>query len=159
MSSSRIIIILIVFMIINYSNSIGQDSRIELQNDVNIELLGRCLIYSFTYQRLVNPALGLELGMCVLGGSGSSIETFSGGFRIYFSQKNATPCLSGGIVVIASPSNSGPFSDDQHSDAYGYIGPGFEYRSPNGFVLRGTVYFLIRNGFFVWPGAQVGIAF
>jgi hypothetical protein len=137
----------------------GQESKVELQNDVNIELLGRCLLYSFSYQRLINPTFGLELGMSVLGGSNSSILFFTGGCRIYLLKNNATPCISGGIVVVTAPSNSGPFSDNQNSTSYGYIGPGFEYRSPGGFILRGTVYFLIRDGFFVWPGAQVGVAF
>ena len=159
MSLSRVTIFLIIFIFICFSNGIGQESKVELQNDVNIELLGRCLLYSFSYQRLINPTFGLELGVSVLGGSNNSISFFTGGGRFYLLNNNATPCISGGIVVITAPFNTVSFSDDHNSTSYGYIGPGFEYRSPDGFILRGTIYFLLRDGFFVWPGAQVGVAF
>ena len=159
MLPSRYIIIVTILFFIYSPDGIAQDSRIELQNDVNIELLGRCLIYSFSYQRLINPTIGVEMGMSVIGGSSSSTEFFTGGCRLYLLQKDATPCISGGIVVLAAPSNSAISIDDRNSNLYGYVGPGFEYRSSSGFVLRGTVYFIISNGFFVWPGVQVGVAF
>jgi hypothetical protein len=133
-------------------------SKDELPNDVTIELLGRCLIYSFSYQRTITPHFGVEGGMSILGGSESSILFFSGGVRLYATNRDASPCLTGGFVAVTASTHSGPFSADG-SGAYFYIGPGFEYRSSGGFLIRGTLYFLIRDGFFVWPGAQIGVAF
>ncbi len=39
------------------------------------------------------------------------------------------------------------------------LAPGFEYRMSGGFVFRGGVNFLIKDGFFVRPGIALGIAF
>ena len=149
---------LIIFVILIPVNNGLAQSKKELPNDLNIELLGRCAIYSFSYQRLVNENFGIELGASVLGGSEASIVFLTGGVRLYLLPGNASPCISGGIVAVTAPTNSGPFSGD-NSASYGYIGPGFEFRSSGGFLFRGTVYFLIRDGFFVWPGIQLGIAF
>lgn len=133
-------------------------SRADLPNDLTLELLGRCLVYSFSYQRIVSPNLGIEGGLSILGGSAASVVFISGGGRVYLSPRDAAPCISGGFVAVTASTGAGPFSSDA-STAYLYAGPGFEYRSSGGFVFRGSVYFLIRDGFFVWPGVQVGIAF
>jgi hypothetical protein len=140
------------------TSSCTSGTRTELPNDLNIELLGRCLIYSFSYQRMVTENFGIEVGASLLGGSGGSVAFISGGGRVYLLSGNASPCIGGGIVAVTASTGSGPFSGD-NSASYGYIGPGFEYRSSSGFLFRGTVYFLVRGGFFVWPGIQLGIAF
>jgi hypothetical protein len=133
-------------------------SRTELPNDVTLDLLGRCLVYSFSYQRIVTKDVGIEGGLSILGGSGASVMFVTGGGRIYLSPRDAAPCISAGFVAVTAQTGAGPFSSDA-STAYLYAGPGFEYRATGGFVFRGSLYFLIRDGFFVWPGLQIGIAF
>jgi hypothetical protein len=133
-------------------------SRTELPNDLTLDLLGRCLVYSLSYQRVVAPDFGIEGGLSILGGSGGSVVFVSGGGRAYLVSRDASPCISMGFVAVTASTGAGPFSSDA-STAYLYAGPGFEYRSSAGFVFRGSVYFLIRDGFFVWPGVQLGIAF
>lgn len=149
---------LFILVILIPANTTLPQSKKDLPNDFNIELLGRCAIYSFSYQRLINEHFGIEAGMSILGGTGQSIVFITGGGRLYLLPGNASPCISAGIVAVTAPTDSGPFSGD-NSASYGYIGPGFEYRSSGGFMFRGTIYFLIRDGFFVWPGVQLGIAF
>lgn len=159
MYTARAMLAVVIGAIVCASSDItAQESKAQLPNDVSIELLGRCLVYSFSYQRLVNENVGLELGTSLLGGSEESVLFFSAGARLYALRSNASPCISAGIVAVTASTGSGPFSSD-NSTSYGYVGPGFEYRSSGGFVFRGTVYFLIRDGFFVWPGVQCGIAF
>ncbi len=136
----------------------AQESKVLLPNDFTLELLGRCLLYSLSYQRTITPHFGIELGGSLLGGSGASVAFISVGGRLYAVKGNASPCVAGGVVLVSGSTSSGPF-DNSTSTSYGYIGPGFEYRSDGGFIFRGTVYFLIRDGFFVWPGLQIGIAF
>jgi hypothetical protein len=51
-------------------NALAQ-SRTELPNDLTLDLLGRCLVYSFSYQRIVTKDFGLEGGLSILGGSSS----------------------------------------------------------------------------------------
>jgi hypothetical protein len=150
---------LFILVILIPANTTLPQSKKELPNDFNIELLGRCVIYSFSYQRLVTEQIGLEAGFSLLGGNGESLVFFSGGGRLYLLPGNASPCVGGGIVVVSAPTDSGPFSSD-NSASYGYIGPGFEYRSSVGLMFRGSLYFLIAGGnFFTWPGLQLGIAF
>jgi hypothetical protein len=132
--------------------------RTTVPNDVTIELLGKCIIYSFSYQRMLNEHFGLEGSLSLLGGSDDNVLFYGAGGRAYLTASNAAPCLGFGIVGLTASTDSGPF-DDSDSNYYFYIGPGFEYRSEGGFILRGTMYFLLKEGFAVWPGAQLGIAF
>jgi hypothetical protein len=148
----------VLLAMLSPAQSTAQESKAALPNDVSLELLGRCLVYSFSYQRTITPSFGIQLGGSVLGGSGASVGFLTAGVRLYLLPKNASPCIAGGLVAITASTGSGPFSTD-NSASYGYIGPGFEFRSDGGFLFRGTVYFLVRDGFFVWPGIEIGIAF
>ena len=150
-------IAVIVFLLLSIDNA-EAGSKSELPNDLTLELLGRCLIYSFSFQHTIHEHLGIEGGFSMLGGSDDNIVFLSGGVRLYLTPADASPCIAGGLVAVTSSTGSGPFSSDE-SASYAYIGPGFEYRSSGGFLFRGTLYFLVRDGFFVWPGAQIGIAF
>jgi hypothetical protein len=153
--ASRIAALLL--LLLPAGSSLAQ-SRTQLPNDLTLDGLGRCLAYSFSYQRIVTKDVGIEGGLSILGGSAASVVFITGGGRIYLSPRDAAPCISAGFVAVTAQTGAGPFSSDA-STAYLYAGPGFEYRSSGGFVFRGSLYFLIRDGFFVWPGVQVGIAF
>ncbi|MBI1807516.1 MAG: hypothetical protein HYR76_10750 [Ignavibacteria bacterium] len=151
-------VIVVIVLTLFPSGNVQAGSKADLRNDFTIELLGRCLLYSFSFQHTIEERVGIEAGLSILGGSNGSVTFFSGGARLYPTTKDAAPCIAGGVVAVTASTSSGPFSSDA-STAYLYIGPGFEYRSSGGFLFRGTVYFLIHDGFFVWPGVQVGIAF
>jgi len=136
--------------------------RATMRNDVGIELLGRAVAYSFTYQRMVGNALGLEAGLGVLGGSGSSSSTsivfVPVSARFYLIPKDGTLYLTGGAVLVSASTTSGPF--DTATNFYGNLGLGFEFRSPGGFLFRGTAYGLFADGgYFIWPGISFGYAF
>lgn len=133
-------------------------SKSELPNDFTLELLGRCILYSLSYQHTMGEVFGIEVGASLIGTSEESVAFLSLGGRAYVIRSNAAPCISGGLVYVTASTDSGPFDGDD-SGVYFYVGPGFEYRSDGGFLFRGTVNFLVRDGFFVWPGVQVGIAF
>lgn len=104
----------------------------------------------------------LEVGASMIGGSGldtgASVLFLSGGGRLYLMRKNASPCIGAGIVYVSAMTDAGPF-EGAGSGFYLYVTPGFEFRMPGGFVFRGGVNFLIKDGFFVWPGVALGIAF
>ncbi len=137
--------------------------RATMRNDVGIELLGKALIYSFTYQRMVGTTFGLEAGLGALGGSSSSsnstIVFFPLSAKVYLIPKDGTLYLTGGAVLVTAAATSGPF-DNSATDFYGDVGLGFEFRSPGGFLFRGTAYGLFGGGgYFIWPGLTVGYAF
>jgi len=136
--------------------------RAEKKNDFSIELGGRCLIYSLSYQRMLSEQFGLEIGASGIGGGsgGDSAAVFflSGGGRVYFLKKAVSPYIAGGIVYVTAGTTAGPGSDWE-SGVYYYVSPGFEFRMSGGFLFRGSVNFLIQDGFFVWPGINLGVAF
>jgi hypothetical protein len=136
--------------------------RATMRNDVGIELLGKALAYSFSYQRMVGNALGLEVAVGALGGGGSSTSStilfLPVGAKFYLIPKDGTLFLTGGAVLVSASTTSGPF--DSATDFYGDVGLGFEFRSPGGFLFRGTAYGLFANGgYFIWPGITLGYAF
>jgi hypothetical protein len=140
--------------------------RQALPNDFGIELLGRSLLYSFTYQYMVSPYIGLEAGFSALGGGsisddeGSTLLFGSGGGRLYMIPKDGSPFVTAGGVLASVSTDAGPFGDDESTGSYGYVGLGFEFRSRGGMLFRGTAYGLIaEGGFFIWPGLTVGYAF
>jgi hypothetical protein len=138
------------------------NTRSRLKSDVGIELLGRAVVYSFNYQRMVSPSFGLDLGLGALGGGGSGSDgllvLIPFGARVYLIPKDGSLFLTGGGVIVSAAFDEGPF--DSAADAYGYVGLGFEFRSTGGFLFRGTAYGLIGGGgWFIWPGLTVGYAF
>jgi hypothetical protein len=139
--------------------------REAMPNDFCIEILGRALLYNFSYQRMLNAHLGLEVSASALGSgstSGDESETLlfgSLGGRLYVTRKEGSPFLTAGIVLASLSTNEGPFGDDSSTGSYGYLGPGLEYRARGGMLFRGTAYGLVaEGGFFVWPGLTVGYA-
>ena len=133
--------------------------REKLKSDVGIELLGRCLLYSFNYQYTPVKQLGLEVGLGALGGGSIDDDNtmlifvpFGGKF--YIIPKDGSLYLAAGGVFLNASTDSGPF-DESGSTSYGYLGLGFEYRSEGGLLFRGSAYGLIAGGsFFIWPGLR-----
>jgi hypothetical protein len=155
-------LILIILSLFSQSAAFAQ-SREKLPNDFGIELLGKSLIYTFTFQRMLTNPVGLEAGLSVLGGGSSTDNTtivfMPVGAKLYFIPKNGSPFITGGGVLVTASVKSGPFSDSA-SDTYTYAGFGFEFRSTGGFLFRGTAYGLFSSGsFFIWPGLHIGYAF
>lgn len=157
-------VFLAFFLVTVFSTAEAADTnRMDYPNDFGIELGGKSIAYSFTYQRMLGNHLGLEGGISALGGGDSDDNTtiifFPMGARAYLLNKNGSPFITGGVVLISASVDSGPF-DDSASDAYSFAGLGFEFRAEGGFIFRGTAYTLItEDGFFIWPGLHVGYAF
>ncbi len=138
-------------------------SRATLPNDIGIELLGKAAIYSFSYQRMLVPAIGVEAGVGALGGGSASdnavIVFVPVSAKLYLIPRDGSVYLTGGVVFVTGSADSGPF-DESATDFYGQAGLGFEFRSGGGFLIRGTAYTLFAEGeFFIWPGLTAGYAF
>lgn len=133
-------------------------TRDSLKNDFGIELLGKAALYSFGYQYMVTPAIGLQAGLGALGGSATdgTVLSIPLGGKFYFVPKDGSPFVTAGMVILTGSSDSGPIE----SATYSYGGLGFEFRSSSGFLFRGTAYGLIAGGeFFIWPGIDIAYAF
>ena len=158
----RASLVILMVLLLPVASLLAQ-SRAESPNDFSLELGGKCILYSLSYQRMIGEMVGLEVGASYFGGASegtnAGIFFLSGGARFYLTKKNASPCLAAGIVYVSAGTDAGPFGGDSESGVYFYASPGFEYRMSGGFLFRGSVNFLIKNGFFVWPGLTLGIAF
>ncbi len=149
-----LLLALVTYLPVTADSAVAQ-TRDSLRSDFGIELLGKALIYSLSYQYMVTPMLGLEAGVAAVGGSDELVAAFPLGGRVYFSRKSNSPFLTGGGILITSDT-----FDEDFSTTAGYLGLGFEYRAQSGFLFRGSVYSLIaEGGFWIWPGLNVGYAF
>ncbi len=138
--------------------SLSAGGRENLPNAVDLELLGKCLIYSFSYQRMVAEPFGLEGGVSLFGDQEESIFFFTFGAKVYFLKKDASPFIGAGYTGATNATEKGPLNEGVNG--FGYVGPGFEFRSEGGFIARATVYGLITGkGAQIWPGVSIGIAF
>ena len=162
---TKITVSLIIFLLLAvcFQADASAQSRLEYPNDFGFELAGKSLVYSFTYQRMLNHFIGIEGGISAIGGGDSddnaTVLFFPLGAKAYLLPKNGSPFITGGIVFINASVDSGPF-DESASSSYAYAGLGFEFRAEGGFIFRGTAYGLISEGsFFIWPGLHVGYAF
>ena len=144
------------------ATSLLAQSRMDKPNDFTIEGLGKCILYSLAYQRMVAPQIGLEVGASLIGaatvGTSATVFFLSAGPRFYFTKNNASPFITGGAVYLSAGTDAGPF-EGGGSTVYMYAAPGFEFRSTSGFLFRGSVNILIKSGVFVWPGITLGITF
>ena len=130
-------------------------TRDSLRSDFGIELLGKAIVYSFSYQRMVSSNVGLQTGISAWGGSDDFFLAIPIGARAYFSRKSSSPFLTGGTVLV-----TGDTFDDDLGTVVGYVGLGFEFRGESGLLFRGSLYSLFDEGeFLIWPGLNVGYAF
>ncbi len=158
-----VLLCVLLFVSIFFHPEAFAQSRLQYPNDFGIELAGKSLIYTFTYQRMFNNYFGAEAGFSALGSGDADANTtvlfFPIGARAYFLPKSGSPFVTGGLVLINASVDSGPF-DESASNTYTYLGLGFEFRAEGGFIFRGTAYGLLSEGnFFIWPGLHVGYAF
>jgi hypothetical protein len=141
-------------------------------NDFSLEILGRSLLYSLTYQHTIGERLGIEGAASIVNGfHGRTVSLFSGGVKGYLKKSDAAPYIGIGVVTVSPSTRSldtGAYLRSLNAKSYFYLAPGFEYRSEGGFLLRGTVYVLFgsgnsfaasNSGIVVWPGVQIGFAF
>ena len=159
MSGKTVIVCTTLMLFSVFSENPAQaQSRTTLRNDFGVELLGKAVLYSFSYQRMVTSAVGLQAGIAALGGSavGATVVFVPVGVKLYLVPKNGSPFLTGGIVGLTGSADSGPIE----TATYGYAGLGFEYRAIGGFIFRFSAYALIASGeFFIWPGLTFGYAY
>lgn len=143
----------------------GNNSRIKLRNATGIELLGNSFLYSFYYQRMLNPSFGLDAGLAMYGGGGDGNSTFiafiPAGAKFYLIPKSGSIYFTGGAVLLTARTDLGPIDEDESaSTVYGYTGLGFEFRSESGFTFRFTAYnIFIEGSYLIWPGLTLGYAF
>ena len=148
-------------LLIIFSNNLSSQIRSKLPNDVGMELAGKSLIYSFSGQYTISNRIGLSGGISLFGmseeGDNNLVIFVPMGARFYFLKKNASPYFTSGIVLLNLAPMLLLFKSEEK---YNYFGLGFEYRADSGILVRGTLYCLQNENYFlIWPGIHVGFAF
>jgi hypothetical protein len=149
-------------------------TRTTRPNDLGGEALGKAGLLSFSYQRMIIPWAGLQVGF--FGGennvTGDKTVVLPLGVMLYPPLGgNKSPFVTAGINLQRGPAEPlGPIV----SEAYPFVGLGYESRSDSGFLFRATLYALFYGEEFalrhsnsdfplrpvtIWPGFYFGYAF
>jgi hypothetical protein len=117
------------------------------RNAMSLELLGRGLLYSFNYDKMVTNDLALGAGVSHYGfSSGTSslsawiIPVYA---NYYFTGGKNRWFATGGADVILSSGSAGDDAKVSGSGIAGVLGAGFEHRGDNGFLFRVAPYALV----------------
>lgn len=169
-------------------DSVQAQARTTRPNDFGIELGGKALLGSFSYQRMITPLVGLQVGFFGFSETQAIIPL---GGKLYLPLGNDSPFATGGIVLTrSSVEPSGPIetetfpllrslienSDPIETESIPYVGLGYEVRTNGRFFFRATLYalffgeeYVLRHSdsdfgpwpssVFVWPGVHLGYAF
>ncbi|MGE0615572.1 MAG: hypothetical protein AB7P04_08015 [Bacteriovoracia bacterium] len=131
-------------------------------NVVSVELLGRAVIYSLNYDRLVSDSIALGAGISAYSvsyfGAGNSYFLLPTYLNYYLSPKIGRGFFTGGFTFAlsgATASSTGPFVG---AGVALTAGGGYEYRY-QGAILRAAGYFLVGKTFQPWLGVSAGLIF
>lgn len=140
------------------------------RNLIGVELLGRGVLYSFNYERLLTNRIGAGGGIAFWSLSGSCI--FSPSHKsttvivpAYVSWtpvgRTHSPYLSAGLTLSSSRTREFLLGNTRYgSGAFGVLTAGYQYRSGGGMVIRPTVNYIVIDGdYLLWPGLTLGYMF
>src|SRR5512136_2178225 len=128
-------IVLLAIALLVSATALTAQTRTSKPNDISMELGGKCLLYSLNYHRALGSNFGLTVGASYIGATGEEtvgVFFLSGGLRVYLLKKDTSPYLEGGLVWASAATTAGPGTTTA-STTWGYVSPGFEFRSVGGF--------------------------
>lgn len=139
-------------------------------NIAGLELLGRGLVYSFNYERLLTHRIGVGGGLAYWSISSSGLfapSSKSTTFVIpaYLSWtpigRNHSPYLAAGVTMATSKATEVLLGNTRNRfGAFSTLTLGYQYRSGRGIVVRPTVSRIAIDGDnALWPGITLGYAF
>ncbi len=150
----------------------AEHTRVTNPNSLNVELLGRGLLYSVNFDRVVNDDLvaGVGFGSTPMrnpDGSDPGISTFLLPFYVnyYFAREQGSIFVTAGADIA---SNGGSLNGLKSMFGNIYFngnavlptaGIGYENRSDAGFLFRVTVYGIYAASVNPWAGFTLGYAF
>lgn len=130
------------------------------KNAMSLELLGRGLLYSFDYDRMVTDNLAVGAGASHY--SISSGDASAGAWIIpvyanyYLTGGNSRWFATGGANLIFASGNVGDDAKVSGSGVAGVLGAGYEYRADNGFLFRAAPYVFVGKTSGAWLGVSLG---
>lgn len=152
----------------------AEHTRATYPDAMNIEILGRGMLWSATYDRVVSDELAAGFGFGAVGTKPIAGRTTSSAasevvsmvpvyMNYYFMQDAGSVYATGGANVLLnnvdtrkSKLSNLEFNDTQVVPTFGV---GYENRTEAGFLVRATVYGLASENVTAWFGFTFGYAF
>ncbi len=132
------------------------------KNGMSLELLGRGLLYSFNYDRMVTDNIAVGMGVSHYsissGDSNASAWILPVYANYYVTGGHNRWFLTGGADLAFASGNMGSDSKVSGSGVAGVLGAGFEHRGDNGFLFRVAPYALVGKMSGGWIGVSFGYA-
>ncbi len=152
--------------------SFAEHTRVTNPNSIGIEVLGRGLLYSIQFDRVLNDdlAAGIAFGAIATktasgtdsGKTASFIPVF---MNYYFAREQGSIYATAGATLVTNASDLNGLSANMSSLTFssnailGTVGLGYENRSDNGFLFRICGYGIIGTTIVPWVGFNFGFAF
>ncbi|MBI4473379.1 MAG: hypothetical protein HY646_11980 [Acidobacteria bacterium] len=129
-------------------------------NLVGAELLGRAGIYSANYERLLQPRVGVGIGLAywrISNGNTLIVPLYASATPI--GRTHSLYIAAGATVGISNETFWGS-NRPYETATFGTVTWGYQFRSPGGFVIRPTVNLFYRDReSVIWPGFTIGHVF
>lgn len=150
----------------------AEHTRVTNPNNIGFEILGRGLLYSVQFDRVLNDDMAAGLGFghvatktAAGADSGVNANMIPAYFNYYFAREQgsifatagATLVLNSGDVKTLSASTGG--LEFGSSAVLPTLGVGYENRGDSGFLFRFAAYALIASNVAPWAGFSFGYAF
>jgi hypothetical protein len=141
----------------------AEHTRITNPSALNLEVLGRGLLYSVSFDRVMNDELaaGIGIGSTSLVGSGTAtmIPVY---VNYYFQKDQGSLYATGGATLVAGDDISdskSSFGSVELNNVVPTFGVGYENRGDSGFLFRVTGYGIVAEKLTPWVGFTFGYAF
>ena len=142
-------------------------TRITNPNAATVEILGRGILWSVGFDRVLDDhlAAGLGIGSVKIQGSSESATVIPAYFNYYFAKEQGSLFATGGVSLVTGAGNLDGLKSDvggikfSSSSVLPTFGVGYENRSDAGFLFRVAAYGLIGKEIAPWGGLSVGWSF
>lgn len=150
----------------------GEHVRVTNPNSIGVELLGRGMLFSITYDRVVNDDIvaGAGVGSTSLRTLGDADTGLRTGLipiyvNYYFMREGGSPFATLGANIVTNSSGANGLKSTFSGMEFGSravqatFGVGYENRNDAGFLFRVSVYGIYAQTLSPWAGLTLGYCF
>jgi hypothetical protein len=172
MKAVKVLMVLVAFVGMNVPEARAEATRVTNPSAINLEVLGRGLLYSISFDRVLNDDLAAGIGFGTttlnnLDGTSSGVSTalIPVYINYYFMRDAGSLFVTGGATIVGNSSGANGlkanFSGLQFNSTpvLPTFGLGYENRGDSGFLFRVTGYGIIGQTLAPWVGFTLGYAF
>lgn len=167
---SRLCLALLV--IVAAPSAFAEHVRVTNPNALNVEFLGRGMLYSISFDRVVNDDLvaGVGFGTTSLRtltdvDTGVSTALIPIYVNYYFMREGSSPFATLGANIVTNSANAADLKSTYSGIEFGSravqptFGVGYESRSDAGFLFRVSIYGIYAETLSPWGGLTLGYCF